>query len=1039
MVGWGGLLASGCGEPAPATRWPSGAPPGGRRPSPQAQLLTLADPGRVKAGETVRIACKVVEPDGVALDIPTEIEVTPAAAIVRASSVETVLAPQKAGAYTVRCRTADRSIVEPTGVTVTVDPGAPVHLRTKLSSDQAPVGSPVQVSCAATDAFGNSAPGPDDLALEVDLGLQAKGPVVTGERPGTYQVTCKGHALAASGAALTLVAGPPKAVQAQVQAASLEAGMRLTARCTAADAFGNALEVPTQITLRNAAGATFQPAEAQTPGTLSIQLDTPGAYQVQCATVGASAVASAVQEVRVRVGAPYRWTVQVAEVWKGCHAQHHVLPLIYDVYDRVGNALVEARGEMRAPPEAGLTRDSFGDYTIANEGTFKVTLAPPRDAAPDHIMKAYHWTLTVDSTPPVIRIDSPASGAVLTQGGMGPETLRLVGSAEDASGVVQLSVNGQEVAGTPAARVAINIPQNSRWGLSIIDVTARDACDNDAIFSQAYLRSPSYYPAAMQNDPLATVPSGIAAHLTQPLLDATGPHGEPTPGPRDPATVAHLLEAALQLETLDAMVGEALAASPDTDNDGQLDTVDYAFLGQKRTNKVRGFEVRRTGPLTYSEPKVESLRARDGGWQLVLSFKDLRLPAVLTTYLDLGFSGNPSLSASGTVAVREVRLTLDLDTRWSPAGPQVVRCDHCAHVTVSPGDPRLEIDWGIWERAGLKDFLDSVSARFIDVYRPKLTAYMTQAVESIAPRTFETFLASFSQVRELQLPAPLSRTLRLASHIDAIALHGPLGAGSLDVGVAVQAYPTAVGLPPELHAIGAIRRSDAPPPLAPLAPGQTLAVGLHDDVLNQILWALWYGGAFNIPDGVRMIGTYAPRAKPLLEGSSMAFFASLPPVIMPGVAPGTVEFGIGDWILDAHIDSATFFSGVPPTGDAAGRARRRMHLTASFSATLPGTLSIDPVTHHLHVTTGEPTIHLTLLPRRNPDKAAALSAEVIRVLKGVLPGLLADALRPLPLPRFPLRDLAGVQSDATWGLEDGRLHRPGLEGSVLGGVLRHVQ
>jgi cysteine-rich repeat protein len=141
-------------------------------------------------------------------------------------------------------------------------------------------------------------------------------------------------------------------------------------------------------------------------------------------------------------------------------------------------------------------------------------------------------------------------------------------------------------------------------------------------------------------------------------------------------------------------------------------------------------------------------------------------------------------------------------------------------------------------------------------------------------------------------PPPISITLDLVAELDSALVD----TDRIHLGSNVQAHPNSRGASIPASAPGSIRRG-GPSSTFDLVPYE-LGNASHDDVLNQLLWALWYGGGLDIPD----LTGEAERQGVVL--SQFTHETGLPQVLMPGGAPDRVEIGKGDTLFTLEGDLA---------------------------------------------------------------------------------------------------------------------------------------
>ena len=202
---------------------------------------------------------------------------------------------------------------------------------------------------------------------------------------------------------------------------------------------------------------------------------------------------------------------------------------------------------------------------------------------------------------------------------------------------------------------------------------------------------------------------------------------------------------------------------------------------------------------------------------------------------------------------------------------------------------------------------------------------------------------------------------------------------------------------------GAIMRSNEAPSFGPNYP---MGIGISDNTLNQIMWAMWYGGAFELPDIVGL----APGAN--VEGVELGMTATMPPVVMPGRNGNDVEIGLGDLELTASLNLAEALGVESPAAEA---IEVRLYLSAIMGASF----DYDPINHAIQIEIdGDPTIAVEVVEISESAYQAEISELMSSIMALVIPELLGSVLSSFPIPEFDLGGLAGLDSDANWTIGD---------------------
>ncbi|HET6346177.1 MAG TPA: hypothetical protein VFH51_14680, partial [Myxococcota bacterium] len=277
-----------------------------------------------------------------------------------------------------------------------------------------------------------------------------------------------------------------------------------------------------------------------------------------------------------------------------------------------------------------------------------------------------------------------------------------------------------------------------------------------------------------------------------------------------------------------------------------------------------------------------------------------------------------------------------------------------------------------------------------------------------------------------------------ASGLDALALVGPERGAYADFGLYAQIFAPTPGLvPPAPHVPqpqpvrGPIRRETLPSADLSVAPPATYALAIHDDLLNQLLWAVWYSGAFTIPD-LRQIFAADGDDRTLLDAARVSTYFTMPPVLGPSDLPNQVEIGVGDAYAEADINLYELFGVVSPPDTP------HLHAGFYFSSRMLARLTLDSDEHHLQVQAVEPPmLHVQVVDIDNPAFQSIATGWLERMLLAAMPRLMERALGTFPLPVLQVGRLPGVPNGEVWHLHESRLEREaGGAEFVLKGKLR---
>lgn len=967
---------------------------------------TAVSPVEVEAGVVVSVQCAASRDGQPAPDEPTTIEVSPAASVGATSFVATV-----AATYAVRCRSASfPEIVDPSPAEVIVHPAAPAAVDTLLAATTAQAGAPVAVSCAVYDAFANLVPEPGPTALLADPELlveqSSAGHAVRGTLIGDYEVACSRGALSdTTPAALSITVGIPGRTETQVTPDGVRPGETASVSCAVTDEYGNPLTgVAASFVVLAADGASAEDS-GLTRDAAGFSATRAGDYYVFCAVPGHEAGDESPAVVTVRPGAACAWSVELLA--EDCYAQGRALPLAWWVYDCFGNAVDDAQVELTATPASGVELGPDGRYVLTDEADYDLALTLVSEQDPTSTITPYVTSVRVDSTPPRIDITSPARAAMLQEGFLSSMWIPVSGTVWDAvSPIASFTFDGQaqSVSGSDTS-VPVSASSASPWGLAIIEAGATDACGNRAVLVQSYLRSPAYYPPSTVDDAAARAPLAVVAHMKQTVID----DGDRS----DLDDLATMGEYALQQQDFNTLIapGQDFASDPLSSTCDFCDWwADTGYLIERHPNAARR--------ITWAGPWLLGFTVINGGVIVTARIDDFSVPlhfwaadrecacGVRTQIADIdvdGYAGASRVDASGALGITV-----------AGGAPSVT----VSNMTVNAGGLFLDLDCG-WA-----DFLcDGFTSLVLDMLESTIEDALADALADMLPPLVADFLSGFTLDSGFALPEPFTTQLDIGSTIDRILFCGPQSSlpkpaqcpstspspGWGQIGLAAQIRPSARGASIPAASRGAIRL-DLSLPSFP-AGTYELGMALRDDLLNQIFWALWYGGALDLPDLTTLVGDLG------FAGIELSFSALLPPVMMRGTGDSEVIIGLGDAYVRASVDlGVALGSGAP--GESV------IEVGMLLSTLVGGAIDIDPTTNELLVSLDpDPRVLVQIVDIDDPSYQAAMSDLFTGLLRLLLPELLGRALGAFPIPEMDLSGVGGLPAGTVFRLSNASIKR----------------
>lgn len=575
--------------------------------------------------------------------------------------------------------------------------------------------------------------------------------------------------------------------------------------------------------------------------------------------------------------------------------------------------------------------------------------------------------LAVDGTRPALVLDQPDRGT--THGGVGE--ILVAGKVTDDRGEVALTIGGDPVAVAEDGAFNATVPLG--FGVNTLHVEARDAAGNVAETWRAAVWSDEWFALEKPIGPEDRVPKGAALILTQAIFDDKL---EPTDGrPKDIADIAEIL-----LVNLDV---KALAPDPLT----SLLGCDYHL----DTFKIEDAEVR----ITVLDGKVR-VEMDLTGFALEISNSG----GLLCTF-HWGKEPGDWLDGTGP-------LNISADAMKVVVYVSAKAEDGKAVLDVTVDDIEFNGAFNV-DIPVVTDIVDGLFNVVLDIFK----GLFGDLVSSI----FGTLFESLNLTQALPIPVLGSDTPNTV-HLETVVNQILFSEGQVLVELDATAYAE-VSKRPWAH-LGSPRYTGcgATKPL-PASVKDKALIALHDDVLNQLFFAVFDGGSLNLTVTEAALGGAVDLAGFGVKDLVAKVDARLAPVV--NSCDGAAQVEIGDLFVDAE-----FLLGDTPT-HMAFWVQGDVGLVLSVVSLPEGGSGIDFELAGLD--------QLTFEVVTNDGLFAGNDQGLVDLVKGVLiPQLIGGALGdlgPIALPEIALSSIVP-------GLPEDLVLRIGLETIETGGGLTVV-
>ncbi len=449
---------------------------------------------------------------------------------------------------------------------------------------------------------------------------------------------------------------------------------------------------------------------------------------------------------------------------------------------------------------------------------------------------------------PTLQIDAPPRALTLLQA----DEVVVQGVAASAVGVTgTLTVNGAPIAADPAGgfEVVLTYPTH---GINVITAELEDIIDDRRVV-QSFLMGEAFYPTMDGPKPGAQVGHGLEVFVGVDVWD-----DDDLSDIDDVSTFVHTI-----LKNLDVVpyIPNPITTEGNAPNFGWCEwevTVD---------------------DLTFEVQSVDFSPAV-GGFAMTASLTDL----VVDFYAAAPGFACPDAGGTASAAAVDVQVFVAVAMKGA-----------VIDVTVEPEDVEVEVGplvFDITEGAGSAfDFL-------FNWFSGTITTYLEDAVadamsEQIAPLVSQLLAKLSGYVQSFDIPPFLGGTDSVTVTVSVSPSTIEIGPKGARVGLSVS-VTTPKG-PVDLASLGSLKRAGCfggTEPALDLPTNAPLAMAVHDDVVNQALFAAWWGGVMNVPVDQVIIDALIPELP--VAALKVTLDPKLVPVLTSCTQNGKTQVQVGD-------------------------------------------------------------------------------------------------------------------------------------------------
>ncbi|MBM4397582.1 MAG: hypothetical protein FJ087_18080 [Deltaproteobacteria bacterium] len=778
------------------------------------------------------------------------------------------------GLYAIACYSDEAQIVDSTPASVDVEPAQAIDIQTVVSPAALKAGEWVNVTCSARDAFGNPVDATFGVHVAPAEGVTTSGLTAQLTRVGSYTVACtmqEGGLTDLTPEKVDVSPNVPKKVLTFADPPIVAAGDPSEISCTATDYWDNPVE--------NFPVSLVVPLKMKLKGK-SVSSTVTGVYPVKCVPQNLDWKYFTIvpADVTVTAGAPVSMTLTV-EPQKGCYGVGEKITVKVVAKDKYDNLVPDA--QLAVPEIDALSgnptgivpnpADPNGSFILKEEGhyllTFRLLGAP----------QVYtEFSVCVEGSGPLLTILYPPRGATIK----GKPSVTIMGQMNDPQSGVQaarLKFNGSEfdmqynIKPDGSFSYLVSLPQGLRQGLNVFTIEVENGNGAKASTTQGFYFSYAWY-MPIPGDPKGTgyVFNAIRAMLGQQFFD-DGVHD-----PSHPDDVATILETFFSNLNIGALIPSPAATfSP------------YKIY---------------ISNVHYGKAALQ-LHLYDGGIQLLATLPNLGLNIDAKAKCKfLFFDVCPDVS--GSLHVDNIVVNGQLDLWFEKAADP--KQDGKVHaklkdIQVNVQGIDIEID-GIlgWLLGGLINWAANQFAGTIETM-------IEQQVGGMVDKTLEDLFSKFNITQTIEIPAVLPGMQPSSLTIFARPYELNLEPQGVYLGLDGTFYTTKAVTHDVLGSIAHTNCLDMTPgPKFDLPAKSEIEFAIFDDLLNEALFAIWWGGTLNLTLGQEVLGDVDLSQYGVTDLAVKLDFY-LPPILTDCNPDHELQAQIGD----LHADVDIVFGGMP--------------------------------------------------------------------------------------------------------------------------------
>ncbi len=605
---------------------------------------------------------------------------------------------------------------------------------------------------------------------------------------------------------------------------------------------------------------------------------------------------------------------------------------------------------------------------------------------------------------PAFELTNILRGAFMNAGTMDDMTITIEGRACDTvNQVTKITLNNTSVALKDDGDCKTFIAKLfSGWGLNIIDGVAENDLGDKVSLVNSYLRSPGFFPGPGTAVETSAISDAWAGRIGQDVLNDYNRS--------DFDDFTTVINKVINDYNFYEHFPTIIINNVTTTNHNCL-------LSPGRSNR-QGIMVEKTGPVVLGSISIDNLLAKPGLIEVEFVMFQSSLPLTIRGYSDLSCLPPYEINASttGSVGFERVNVKGIFDVFLNGDEAEILLRPNSAIVDFHNAFINVNLT-GISLIDGLINNVNTLvlewfEGTFSDIFKDILNFRIGNSIKGI--------INNFGIDSIRVIPDPINVQLNINSNLD----HLEAGDGYIDLGQRARVVPSIFRKDARQLDQGSIIGASTLPSF--IGMNGTFGIGMKDDFVNQVLWAAWAGGSFDVKDtNISLITELLNSAG--LDATILSIETGLPPVLMPGDNDAEVKIGIGDVLVKSKVNPLLL--GQLKSGTDL------IELSAYVSLIMTGTFEIDPDTREMSfVQTVKPEVHVQIKDLVLTNESVNLEEKLGIFTSELLKQFFTSVIGIIEIPSFSLGESGGMPPGSKWVLDKSSIYYSSGYHRIVGSV-----